>query len=41
MREAADEMHNGLAIPNVSSLIMSEQMVVTNLSLHNLAGIDD
>ena len=41
MREAADEMHNGLAIPNVSGSTMSERMTVTNLALHNLAGIDD
>ena len=41
MREAADEVHNGLAIPNVPGSTMSERMAVANLALHSLAGIDD
>ena len=41
IREAADEVHNGLDIPNVSGSTMSERMTVANLTLQNLAGIDD
>ena len=41
MQEAADEVHNELVIPNVSGSTMSERMVVANLSLYNLTGMDD
>ena len=41
MREATDEVHNGLAIPTMPGSSMSERMAVANLALHSLAGIDD
>ena len=41
MREATDEVHNGLAIPQVPGSSMREQMAMANLALHSLAGIDD
>lgn len=41
MREATDEVHNGLAVAKVPSVFMREQMAVVNLALHSLAGIDD
>ena len=41
MREATDEMRNGLAIPQVPGSSIREQMAMANLALHNLAGIND
>jgi hypothetical protein len=41
MREATDEVYNGLAFPQVSGSSMRERVAVTNLALHSLAGIDD
>ena len=41
MREAGDEVHNGLAIPNVSGQSRQERIAVANLALHSLAGIDE
>ena len=41
MREATNEVHNGLAIPQVAGSSMQERMAVANEALHNLAGIDD
>ena len=41
MREATDEVHNGLAIAKVLSTSMQKRLVVENLTLHNLACIDD
>ena len=41
MREATEEVHNRLAIPKMPGSSMDEQMVVANLALHSLAGIDD
>ena len=41
MREATEEVHNGLAIPKMPSSSMCERMAVANLALHSLAGIDD
>ena len=41
MREASDEVHNGLAIPNVPGQSIQERRAVANLALHSLAGIDD
>ena len=41
MREATNEVHNGLPIPTMSGSSISERMAVANLALHNLAGIDD
>ena len=41
MREATDEVHNGLAIPIIPGSSMRERMAVANLALHSLAGIDD
>ena len=41
LREATDDVHNGLAIPNVSGSSMQERIAVANLALHSLAGIDD
>ena len=41
MREATDEVHNGLAIPQVPDSSMRERMAVANLALHSVAGIDD
>ena len=41
MREAAEEVHNGLAIPNVPGQSRQERMAVANLALHSLAGIDE
>ena len=41
MREATDEVHNGLAIRRVRDVSMHERLAVANLALHSLAGIDD
>ena len=41
MREAQNEVHNGLANSHVRGSSMSERMAVANLALHNLAGIDE
>ena len=41
MREATDDVHNGLAIPNVPGASMRERIAVANLALTSLAGIDD
>ena len=41
MRKATDEVHNRLAIAKVPDSSMQEQIVVANLALHNLAGIDN
>ena len=41
MQEATEEVHNGLAIPNIPGSSMRERMAVANLALHSLAGIDD
>ena len=41
MREATEEVHNGLAIPKMPGSSMDERMVVANLALHSLASIDD
>ena len=41
MREASDEVHNRLAIPNVPGSSLREQLAIVNLALHSLAGIDD
>ena len=41
MREVTDEVHNKLAIPKLPGSSMHERMVLANLALHSLAGIDD
>lgn len=41
MREATDEVHNGLAIRRVRGVSMQERMAVANLALQSLAGIDE
>ena len=41
MREASDEVHNGLAIPTVPGSSLRERLAIANLALHSLAGIDD
>ena len=41
MRKASDEVHNGLAIPNVPGQSIQERRAVANLALHSLAEIDD
>ena len=41
MREATNEVHNGLAIPQVAGSSMRERLAVANLALHSLAGIND
>ena len=41
IREASDEVHNGLVIPKVSGQSIQEWMIVVNLILYSLAGIDD
>ena len=41
MREATDEVHNGLIIPKVHRSSMQERLGVANLTLHSLVGIDD
>jgi hypothetical protein len=41
MREATEEVHNGLTIPNILGSFMCERMAVANLALQSLAGIDD
>jgi hypothetical protein len=41
MREATEEVHNGLAIPNILGSSMRERLAVTNLALRSLAGIDN
>lgn len=41
MREATDEVHNGLAIERIMDVSMQERLVVVNLTLHSLASIDD
>ena len=41
MREASDEVHNGLAIPKVPGSSLQERLAIANLALHSLAGIDD
>ena len=41
MREATNEVQNGLATPNLPGSSMHERMAVANLALHNLAGIDN
>ena len=41
MREATNEVQNGLAMSHVPGSSMSERMAVANLALHSLAGIDE
>jgi hypothetical protein len=41
MREATDEIHNGLTIERVPGVSMQERLVVVNLALHNMADIND
>ena len=41
MREATEEVHNGLAIPKQPGSTMRKRMAVANLTLQGLAGIDD
>ena len=41
MREATNEVHNGLAIPQVAGSSMRERLAMANLALHSLAGIND
>ena len=39
--EATNDVHNGLAIPNVPGSSMRERLAVANLALHSLARIDE
>ena len=41
LREAINDVDNGLAIPNVPGSAMRKRLVVANLALHSLAGIDE
>ena len=41
LREATDDVHNGLAIPNITGSSMRERLAVANLALHSLPRIDD
>ena len=41
LREATNDVHNRLAIPNVPDSSMREKLAVANLALHSLAGIDE
>ena len=41
LREAQEDVHNGLAIPYIPGSSMRERLAVANLALHSLAGIDD
>ena len=41
LREAQDDVHNGLAIPRVPGSSIQERLAVANLALHSLAGIDE
>ena len=41
LREATDDVHNGLAMGNVVGSSMQKRLAVANLALHSLAGIDD
>ena len=41
LREATDDVHNGLANGHVVGSSMQERLAVANLALHSLAGIDD
>ena len=41
LREATDDVHNGLATPKVVGSSIQERLAVANLALHSLAGIDD
>ena len=40
LREATNDAHNRLAIPNVPGSSMRERVVVVKLVLHTLAGIN-
>lgn len=41
MRKVTNEVHNGLANPQMSGSSMRERMTVANLALHSLADIED
>ena len=41
LREATDDVYNGLAIPYIPGTSMQERLAVANLALRSLAGIDD
>ena len=41
LREATNDVHNGLAIPNVPGSSMRERLAVAHLALHSLVGIDE